>query len=328
MRTVSSNGTDHEKYTEARLISVAGEFCLDELSLLKVTGEDAARFLQGQLTCDITQITQFRSLFGACCTPGGRMVSLFRIFKLNGDFIFIMDSAVVEAFQHHLNKYIPFFKAEIKDISADYSLTGLSHSITELNPEQIIEVDQHRQLQLGSSMISIIGFSPQRWIVIALTHATDHLQHLFKSRTIHSSQQDWNYLNILQKIPTLGQTSIEQFVPHEVGLPELGGVSFNKGCYTGQEIIARMEYRGRLNKHPQILAPLRPEKQPGLNTFKPADTLQAIEKDNIISIGKLINLQQNTASETLLLASLKDSWAEKGKFTLNSEIPTILKVRP
>lgn len=327
MSSEPSNSTVNKNYTEVQLASLEGVFSLEALSLLKVYGEDAEKFLQGQLTCDMTQINDQRSLFGACCTPKGRMVSLFRIFKLDDNYFLLMDSAVVKAFQLHLNKYIPFFKAQIKDVSAEYCLTGLSHSISELIPDQDVEVDEHRRLQLTTAPTSIIGYSPRRWIVIAKKNAASTLKNLFKHRALNSSQQDWNYLNIMQKIPYLCKSSIEKFLPHEVGLPEIGGVSFKKGCYTGQEIIARMEFRGKLNKHPQILEPSSQQNLQNLNALEPAETLQSIDNDKISSVGNLINIQQNTAGETLLLASLKDSWAEKGKFTLNAEIPTILKVR-
>ena len=171
---------------------------LNDYSLLHIYGKDAMTFLQGQLTCDVSLLTESNYSFGAHCNAKGRIISLFRIFKHNHDYYLLMPSDVTEAACENLKKYAVFSKVSLAIVS----------------PETITTFP--------------FAFEPSK-------------QH----------QRDIN-----AGIPRLYPQTIGQFLPHYLNLPQLGGVSFSKGCYTGQEIIARMEHRGSLKQElkPLILA--------------------------------------------------------------------------
>lgn len=155
---------------------------------LSIVGENAKKFLQGQLTCNLDEVTAAESRLGAHCNPQGRVISLFRLFLQDGNYYMQMPRELIPVAMQALQKYAVFFKV---------TLTDVSNSFTS---------DRTDILLRDSSSIS-------------------------------------------QGIPAIYPETSEKFLPHELNLPELNAISFNKGCYTGQEIIARMHYRGKLKTH-------------------------------------------------------------------------------
>lgn len=150
---------------------------IQELGILQISGIDAKKFLQGQLTCNLEEVTESESKLGAHCNPQGRIISLFRIYLRENSYYLQMPKAIVPIAQNALKKYAVFFKVELNDAS--------------------------------NSMPNLTPYDGE-------------------------------------DIPLIYPETSEKFLPHEINLPARGGVSFNKGCYTGQEIIARMQYRGKL----------------------------------------------------------------------------------
>jgi len=196
MSPVSSQNQAAHCYNEAQLSSKAGVFSLKQLSLLKISGEDAEKFLQGQLTCDMAEVTNNTSRFAASCTPKGRMISLFRILKVAADYWLIMNTDIVAAFKQHLAKYMVFYQVEITDISTLYTMLGLSHSLAELvgstpvlTEDKAIEIDEHLTLPFAQSALEIIGFSPQRWLIIFPSSENEHFNALLPTETSSQHRQ-------------------------------------------------------------------------------------------------------------------------------------------
>jgi folate-binding protein YgfZ len=166
---------------------------LSYLGWLKISGEDSKKFLQGQLTCNMEEVTPAQSQLGAHCNPKGRIISLFRIFLFKESYYLQMPREMISVAMNALKKYAVFFKVQLVDVS-DESNT-LFDKITSENP---LSFDQ------------------------------------------------WQCQNIEAKLAQIYPETSELFLPHELELHLNNGISFNKGCYTGQEIIARMHYRGQL----------------------------------------------------------------------------------
>jgi tRNA-modifying protein YgfZ len=162
---------------------------LSHLGLLKVTGIDARKLLQGQLTCNLDELDA-RQL-GAHCNPQGRVLSLFRISAVGDSYYLEMPAEILPTALQALKKYAVFYKVELSDASA--------------------ELDQ---ISTAAAL----------------------------------SLNEWKTSNIEAGIPAIYAATSGKLLPHEINLPELNAVSFNKGCFTGQEIIARMHYRGQLKK--------------------------------------------------------------------------------
>jgi len=204
---------------------------LSDYAVMAVKGADSERFLQGQFTCDTVKLADQHWQTGACCTAKGRMVANFIIARSGGDFFLRLPHAQAEALKQHLSKYAVFYKTEMT-IDPGYQVTGqipATPAITILN-------GQH-PLQITDS-----GFALS-W--------PDGRQELWSSEQITTNNDvtPWAALDIEEGIVWVTEASREAWVPQFVDMTVQGGVSFQKGCYTGQEIVARLQYLGKTKKH-------------------------------------------------------------------------------
>lgn len=201
-------------------------FCtLSHLGILKVQGKDAKKFLQGQLTCDVEKPASM----GAHCTPQGRVVSLFYLFSIEDAYYLLMQKNMISIAMAALKKYAVFFKTELSDASAEMFVLGASQNLA---PEFTFSIP----LSPTSSRHFLIGKEQNRAQVWA------ELNKL--SSAIEAEQ--WHLQNIEEEIPAIYPQTSGKFLPHELNLDKLNAIHFDKGCYTGQEIIARMHYKGKL----------------------------------------------------------------------------------
>jgi folate-binding protein YgfZ len=206
-------------------MNAATQFNLTELGLLKISGQGALNLLQGQLSLDMNELSDRNGLMGAHCNPQGRIISLFYAVKIDMDYYLLMPKSLIKIARDALNKYAPFYKCELKEDSEQYDVIGVTTAdLSSKKPAAIIHVP------LSERKIFIVqkGLHPD-----AETGNYD----------------DWHLLDLLEGIPSLYPETSGKFLPHDLNLPALNAVSFTKGCFTGQEIIARMQYRGNPKKH-------------------------------------------------------------------------------
>jgi len=216
-------------------------FCpLSHEGVLAVRGADAEKFLQGQLTCHMAWLKSASSL-GGRCNLQGRLISTFRIVRQGDGFLLAMAAELVSLQLEELKKYAQFFrKCTLSDESNQWHRLGLLCADSALStlgiklPEQsgaVIENGEQFAIRLDNQRSEL-------W-----TQA-DNSQALNK-RLPQLPLDSWLLAQIRAGIgQVFGQTSA-RFIPQMLNLPAVGGVSFKKGCYTGQEIVARMQYRGQ-----------------------------------------------------------------------------------
>lgn len=174
---------------------------------------------------------------GAHCNPQGRIISLFYVTRIKDDFYMAMPQTLIPIAHAALKKYAPFFKAELHDADDSYQLFGAftTNDISDVSAEIPLPAHTNRK----------IIFMPSAWQ---------------PSREI-LSYDEWKLLDMQEGIPAVYPETSGLFLPHDINLPDLNAVSFTKGCFTGQEIIARMHHRGKPKKHlyrgfsPVMLAP-------------------------------------------------------------------------
>lgn len=212
--------------------------------LMLLEGPDVDRFLQGQVTCDIEQLTLQQSLPGAACTPKGRAYALFRLVRLSPERVLIrFPESLSDRISQQLSKYLAFFKAELKP-AEDWALLGV---IGEARAQELTtELPDVLNAATPAGNGILVRTSPlpdgrsrfELWWNTAEGHAPEADQ----------SSAAWQLSELMSGLTQLNDTTTEQYVPLNLNLQAYGGVSFTKGCYTGQEIIARMHHLGQLKK--------------------------------------------------------------------------------
>ncbi len=203
-----------------------------QLKVIKVSGADAAAFLQGQLTNDINQLAGCWQFFGYC-SPKGRLLSSGFLWRDTDNFYLAMHAEIVTNIIARLRMYVLRSKVELAELT-------------------LVAV-----IELGNNEFGVYDFKNGEHILRCRSHAirltlatpsdAPNLEHKPMSEL-------WDDLLVSEGLPLISPPITEEFVPQMVNLELLGGVSFKKGCYTGQEIVARMHYLGKLKQRMVCLA--------------------------------------------------------------------------
>jgi len=269
---------------------------LTHLSLLTVSGKDAATFLQGQTTCNINDLIDNQAQLGAYCNAKGRTISPFIIIKQDTIFQLILTTDLIDVVRKKLQLYILRSDVQLTDQSERLILIGM-HKAKPANQENCyaypIQEDSH-------FIICTCEQAPITWKNL-----------IAESSVLAISANAWFELDILAGMPWLFSATSEEFVPQMLNLDKLNAISFEKGCYTGQEIVARTHYLGK-NKRAIYLASCI-TKLPILPGC-PINTQE--NPDN--SLGTVI-LSAPSSNSTLLLVVLKDKACEIKNLQLNNE---------
>ncbi len=225
---------------------------ISHLSILKISGTDAADFLQGQLTCNTKELNAKNSFFAGFCNAKGRVISTFLILKHNEDFLLILPSVLLEKVKNKLKMYVLRSKVQLQEASAELCLTGLrctQEIATDLSLPTINFARNNQWIKLPNAHYLSVAT-----IADAMSEWTNLQNNAFQMQ----NAQDWQSLDMQGGLAWLDETSSEEYIPQMLNLDKLGGVSFTKGCYTGQEIVARTHYLGK-TKRELFLAQLTAE---------------------------------------------------------------------
>lgn len=230
---------------------------VEQLGAIQVTGEDSQKYLQGQLTCDVQQITDTNMLMGGQCNPTGKLLSVFRMVKaINEDsgYLLIQPNSSIESSLPELKKYGVFSKVDIEQTN-DLSFALLVGSTAQAQIKAIAGVLPDSLTQVVTSEdyhFIALGGEPSRYLTIAKPAAIESLMAEFDGDKL--SHRVWDLLEITQGIANIPATVAGEYVPQMVNLTHINGVSFTKGCYLGQETVARMQYLGKNKRALFVLA--------------------------------------------------------------------------
>lgn len=273
------------------------------LAVLTVSGKDAAKLLQGQITCNVKDVTEIKSSLGALCNPKGRAFTTFLLVKTGDAFLMVLPEELLEHVKKRLQMYVLRSDVTLTDSSDQLCLIGLCHPATQAGAlfattqEEIITVN--------------LSTTQSRCLVIA---ETDKAIALWSDRVGNQgfkpeNSDQWRYLDIISGIPWLTIETSEEFIPQMLNLDLLGGISFNKGCYTGQEIVARTHYLGKA-KRALFLAECDTPSTPAPNSAITDDstgTEQAIGKVLLAQRSRTVHRNKDTICKMLIVLQVSDS---------------------
>ena len=225
---------------------------LSHMGVIGFAGDDAQVFLQGQLTCDVREATARASRPGALCTPKGRALATFRLWQDDAGYCMQLPRAHLEAVRKHLSMYVLRAKVRVSDRSADTVRLGVA------GPQAAIRVAGALGLApeglsvagtiVTSGSVQVLCLGPERFELVAPCAEGPALWTTLAAASMPAGEPAWRWASIMAGEAWLHEATQDQFVPQMLDLDLTGGIGFSKGCYTGQEIVARTQYLGRLKQ--------------------------------------------------------------------------------
>lgn len=220
---------------------------LSQFSTLRISGPDAQSFLQNLLSNDIREVSATQAQHSSFNTAKGRMFASFLIWRDKEDYLLQLPATLIEIVRKKLSMYVMRAKVTLensRDEVISLGLSGidaqklLSADCAQLAPLEVSNTENGSIIRLDDTRFQLNATPPQAQALWATLSA--------QSQTLGSAHWDW--LNIRAGIPVILPKTQEAFVPQMVNFDLIGGINFKKGCYPGQEIVARMHYLGKLKR--------------------------------------------------------------------------------
>jgi len=295
---------------------------LSQFGLIHFSGEDAQTFLHNQLSCDINALVPGRSTFGAYCTPKGRMLVSFLLWRSDQGYFMQLPSSLREPIQKQLSKFILRSKVKTTDVTGDSVLIGVSGNDAAALMQRVIgQAPQGERGVAHTSDATVIRLPGNRFEIAAAKDKAPRVLEVLASGAETTGQEHWEWLDIRAGIPTILPSTQEAFVPQMVNLDLIGGVSFEKGCYPGQEIVARMHYRGTLKQRMYLACIAANERpQPGDKLYGAGFGEQAC--------GTIVNAASSPQGGYDTLAVIQIAAAEKNDVHWKALEGPLLKLLP
>lgn len=323
--TVEAGVVQRFNDTATELLTTSQDTVLCDLSqfgILRASGEDAQSFLQNLLSNDIREVGTTHAQLSSLNSPKGRMQATMLIWRDGDDYRLQLPRVLCEPIRKKLSMYVLRAKVKISDTSDEIISLGLSGS----NAQEILsrQFGELPQLPLGfitTEQGSVIKISDTRFQINITAQQASILWSTLSQNAQPVGSVCWDWLNIRSGIPVILPQTQEQFVPQMANFELIGGVNFKKGCYPGQEIVARMQYLGKLKRR-MYLAHLDSNEAP-----QPGDELYSAEMEGQAS-GMIANVAPAPQGGYDILAVVQASSQETQKVCWKSLQGTALTFLP
>ncbi len=280
---------------------------LDNLGMITMVGDDKKSYLHGQVTCDVVSLEKDQSTLGAHCDAKGKVWSVFRLFHHQDGYGMVQPKSAIEVELKEIKKYAVFSKVTIEESSevilgiAGIKADNFISSLTE-------ELGNVRQINGGTA----VKVASNRWLLIMATEAAQAVvENSDATLTTHAL---WNRFDIEAALPFVSATAQNEHIPQALNVQALDGISFTKGCYTGQETVARAKYRGT-NKRAMYIVN-------GVTTKDLNEELVELERsvgENWRSVGTLLTHYQFSDNQAIGLIVLPNNLDEDTRLRLVSQ---------
>ncbi|WP_286997966.1 MULTISPECIES: YgfZ/GcvT domain-containing protein [Comamonas] len=238
---------------------------ISHLGVIRVQGDDAASFLHGQLTNDFALLDLHQARLAAFCSAKGRMQASFIGFKrAHDDILLVLSRDLLAQTLKRLSMFVLRAKAKLSDASAEFHLQGLIGNAVPHSEQAPWALQSEGDVHVVH-LYPAAGQARALWIAPASSAAP--------ATTLTAAQ--WLWSEVASGVATVSQPVYELFVPQMLNYESIGGVNFKKGCYPGQEVVARSQFRGTLKRRAFIVH-AEAEVQAGTEVFAASDAEQAV----------------------------------------------------
>jgi len=275
---------------------------LTDLGLIAATGEDAAAFLHNQLTNDIEHLDHTQVRLAGYCSPKGRLLATILIWKSAQQIMLQLPRQIQPAVQKRLQMFVLRAKAKLADISDSHIALGLAgHAVQSALSDWFAELPAVPYAKLENASGTLIrmadadGMPRYQWITDPQT--AQAAWPVLAARLRPAAAHAWRLSEIRAGIPQITQATQEQFVPQMINYELVGGVNFKKGCYPGQEIVARTQYLGKLKRRMVAARLAAPNVAAGAEVFSETDPQQPC--------GMIVNAEPASPGLTECLVEIK-----------------------
>lgn len=277
-----------------------------DLGLIAVAGEDAARFLHSQLTNDVEHLGTNEARLAGFCTPKGRLQATFLMWRDSEGSVWLQLPRAIQApLQKRLSMFVMRSKAKLRDATEEEAVAavigvGGARGEAALRaqgfdlpgaPYAVVQGERGTLIRLADA------FGAPRFLWIASAQAAEAVLPALAGQLALGGNAAWQLAAIHAGVPQVTAATQEQFVPQMINLELLGGVNFKKGCYPGQEIVARSQYLGKLKRRTSLASVDNAAARAGDEVFASADPDQPC--------GMVVNAAPNGAGGADLLVEMK-----------------------
>lgn len=275
---------------------------LTDLSLIQVSGDDAASYLHNLLSNDIEHLPSTAARHAALCTPKGRMLASFFIWKNGTDIFLQLSASILAPVQKRLQMFVMRAKAKLSDVSTEYTTLGLgglaaTPTLQQWFPQLPGEMNDKVDTEFGTLIRVSDAYGHARYLWIMPSTLLNEYWPTLQNSLTPCSAALWRRADIMGGIPRIIDKTQEQFVPQMVNFELIGGVNFKKGCYPGQEIVARSQYLGKLKRRMAIASIPNPTVTAGMEVYSEDDPNQPC--------GMIVNAEADASGSSICLVELK-----------------------
>ncbi len=295
---------------------------LSYFRLIHFSGEDAQAFLQGQLSCDVRKVDSCTAQYGSYCTPKGRMLASFLLWHDGGGYTMQLPSALQGAIRKRLAMFVLRAKVELTGNSDTLVRMGVAGSRAAALLAEIMGTVPTAHLGvIHGEQGSAIRLGQDRFELVTLPEQALALWQRLSKEAMPVGASCWNWLEIKAGVPVITPATQEQFVPQMANLQAIGGVSFQKGCYPGQEIVARTQYLGKIKRRMYLA---------NIQSIKPVAAGDELFSADMAeqSSGMVVNAAPSPDGGFDVLAVIQTSSVEAGKIHWHALDGPALEIMP
>lgn len=305
----------------------SGFLCaLGHLGVIEASGDDAAGFLHNQLTNDVLGLDLSHAMLAGYCSPKGRLIATCLVWRSGTRIFLALPRELLPSILKRLQMFVLRSKVKLQDVSEQYVMLGAASANFDAIPSLWECATDH-----NGTLIRVPDAGKlQRLLWISATDVAKQQWLAWSSQLPVTSSSLWRWSEIIAGLPQVVEATREQFVPQMINFELVGGVNFKKGCYPGQEVVARSQYLGKTKRRTVLAfcdASTSPAASAGMEVFSSADPEQPCgmvvnaEAGSDGRMACLVELKMESLAASVHLSSVNGPALEFGElpYALNAE---------